>query len=92
MFQFPAFPHLSVWQPSTAGFPHSDTPGSLLTYNSPRLFVVRHVLLRLLVPRHSPYALISLTLLQYYPLFKDLLTSSEKLVRKQVSQNRTDRQ
>ena len=45
-----------------AGFPHSDTPGSLLTYSSPRNFVVRHVLLRLLVPRHPPCALINLTL------------------------------
>ena len=71
MFQFPAFP-LS-WQSSTAGLPHSEIPGSLFTYNSPRLIVVRHVLRRLLVPRHSPYALCSLTLLQYDPLFKDLL-------------------
>ena len=63
MFQFTAFPHIIVWQPSAAGFPHSDTDGSLFTYNSPSLFVVRHVLLRLLVPRHSPYALLSLTLL-----------------------------
>ena len=45
------------------GFPHSDILGSKLTYSSPRRFVVRHVLLRLLVPRHSPCALSNLTIL-----------------------------
>ena len=43
------------------GFPHSEIPGSKLTYSSPRHIVVRHVLLRLLVPRHSPCALSNLT-------------------------------
>ena len=66
---------LYSWQSSTAGLPHSEISGSLLTYSSPKLIVVRHVLHRLLVPRHSPHALVSLTLLQYYPLFKDLLLS-----------------
>ena len=46
------------------GFPHSDISGSLRTYRSPKLFVVRHVLHRLLVPRHSPCALFYLTLLK----------------------------
>ena len=41
-----------------AGFPHSEIPGSKLTYSSPRLIAVRHVLHRLLMPRHSPHALI----------------------------------
>ena len=44
-----------------ARFPHSDIPGSLLAYSSPRLFAVSHVLHRLLSPRHPPYALSSLT-------------------------------
>ena len=44
------------------GFPHSDIHGSSLTYSSPRHFVVCHVLLRLLVPRHPPCALTNLTL------------------------------
>ena len=43
------------------GFPHSDIPGSKLAYSSPRHFVVRHVLHRLLAPRHPPCALNSLT-------------------------------
>jgi hypothetical protein len=45
------------------GFPHSDILGSKLTYSSPRRFVVRHVLRRLLVPRHPPCALSNLTIL-----------------------------
>ena len=44
-----------------AGFSHSDSSGSLLTYSSPKRFAVRRVLLRLLVPRHPLCALISLT-------------------------------
>ena len=44
------------------GFPHSDTPGSKLVCSSPRLFAAYCVLHRLLAPRHSPYALSSLTI------------------------------
>ena len=44
-----------------AGFPHSDIPGSTPAYGSPRRIVVRHVLHRLLAPRHPPCALCSLT-------------------------------
>ena len=43
------------------GFPHSDISGSMLVCSSPELFAACHVLLRLPVPRHPPYALISLT-------------------------------
>ena len=46
-----------------AGFPHSDICGSMFACNSPQLIAAYHVLLRLLVPRHSPYALNNLTLL-----------------------------
>ena len=42
-------------------FPHSEIPGSILMCSSPRLIAAYHVLLRLLMPRHSSYALISLT-------------------------------
>jgi hypothetical protein len=59
----------SLYAPSLArGFPHSDIRGSLPAYGSPRLFVVRHVLLRLLAPRHPPCALRSLSLAQRYAL------------------------
>ena len=44
------------------GFPHSEIPGSMLTYSSPRHIGVRPVLHRLLVPRHSPCALSNLTI------------------------------
>ena len=44
-----------------AGFPHSDIRGSMLICSSPRLFAAYHVLLRLLMPRHSPCALLRLT-------------------------------
>ena len=47
-----------------ARLPHSDTPGSKLAYSSPRIFAVRHVLLRHLVLRHPPCALYSL---HHYP-------------------------
>ena len=40
------------------GFPHSDIPGSMDICSSPGLFAACHVLLRLLVPRHPPCALL----------------------------------
>jgi hypothetical protein len=43
------------------GFPHSEISGSKLTYSSPKHIGVRPVLHRLLVPRHPPCALSSLT-------------------------------
>ena len=46
-------------------FPHSDISGSLDICSSPKLFAAYHVLLRLLVPRYSPYALCSLTYLSW---------------------------
>ena len=44
-----------------SGFPHSEISGSKLTYSSPKHIGVSAVLLRLLVPRHSPCALNNLT-------------------------------
>ena len=44
------------------GFPHSDICGSMDICSSPQLFAAYHVFLRLLVPRHPPCALISLTI------------------------------
>ena len=69
MFQFRRFPtygyliHHTLTVSSTAGFPHSEIRGSLAAFASPWLIVDRYVLRRLLVPRHSPYALSSLTIL-----------------------------
>jgi hypothetical protein len=44
------------------GFPHSEIPGSKPACGSPGLIAASHVLLRLLAPRHPPYALSSLTI------------------------------
>ena len=66
MFQFRAFPpygyliHPTVLRYCLSGFPHSEIPGSQLICSSPRLIAACRVLLRLLMPRHSPCALISL--------------------------------
>jgi hypothetical protein len=43
------------------GLPHSDIHGSKLVCSSPWLFAAYHVLHRLLVPRHPPNTLSSLT-------------------------------
>ena len=45
----------------SAGFPHSDICGSMDICSSPQLFAAYHVFHRLLVPRHPPCALYSLT-------------------------------
>ena len=54
---------IGVWMTGVlpAGFPHSDICGSMDICSSPQLFAAYHVFLRLLVPRHSPCALYSLT-------------------------------
>ena len=46
----------------SAGLLHSEICGSPCICHSPQLIAAYHVLLRLLVPRHSPYALYSLTI------------------------------
>ena len=54
---------IGVWIPGVypGGFPHSDTCGSKDICSSPKLFAAYHVFHRLLVPRHPPYALSSIT-------------------------------
>ena len=62
---------------TSSGFPHSEIPGSTRAYHSPRLIAVSHVLHRLRVPRHPPYALTCLTYIplyvrsQYYAIVKE---------------------
>ena len=69
MFQLAGFALDCLWiQQPVIGLPHSDTFGSMLASNSPKLFVGRHVLLRLCVPRNSPSALSSLTLSVFFRL------------------------
>ena len=67
MFQFRRFPTYAYFvqrrltEYCSAGFPHSVIPGSMPMCGSPRLIAACHDLLRLLMPRHSPCALFSLT-------------------------------
>jgi hypothetical protein len=63
-----------------AGFPHSEISGSKLMCSSPKLFAAYRVLHRLLMPRHSPCALISLTFSFWFSseLLKELCRHSKK--------------
>ena len=60
-------PFLTLWigvritEVCSVRFPHSEISGSMGICPSPKLFAAYHVLHRLLVPRHPPYALISIT-------------------------------
>ena len=45
----------------SSGFPHSEISGSKDICSSPKLFAAYHVFHRLLVPRHPPCALSSIT-------------------------------
>ena len=73
MFQFGRFPSLylciqsRIYGSSPYGFPHSEICGSKLICSSPQLIAACHVLLRLLMPRHSPCALVRLN----FPLSLD---------------------
>ena len=51
----------TVTEVFSAGFPHSEICGSRDICSSPQLIAAYHVFLRLLVPRHPPYALSCLT-------------------------------
>ena len=67
MFQFRAFPPYTYFIQCTVhryclcGFPHSEISGSMLICSSPKLIAACHVFHRLLMPRHSPCTLYSLT-------------------------------
>ena len=67
MVHFPGFArtrlciHRAVVRFYRTGFPHSVIPGSMPTCGSPRLIAACHDLHRLLLPRHPPCALSSLT-------------------------------
>ena len=65
MFQFTWFASysygLAIGYLYRGGFPHWEIYGSLDICSSPQLFAAYRVLLRLLVPRHSPSALFNLT-------------------------------
>ena len=81
MFQFPGFPahdyliHHALRDSSSRGFPHSEICGSMLICSSPQLIAACHVLRRLPMPRHSPYALLRLNYLQQFDLLLLVLAS-----------------
>ena len=52
---------LRILEVCSSGFPHSEISGSKDICSSPKLFAAYHVFHRLLVPRHPPYALSSMT-------------------------------
>ena len=53
--------HHTTTEVCSAGFPHSEISGSMDICSSPKLIAAYHVFHRLLVPRHPPCALSSLT-------------------------------
>ena len=53
--------HVTSLEGFSSRFPHSEISGSMDICSSPKLFAAYHVFHRLLVPRHPPCALISLT-------------------------------
>ena len=66
-FSSPGSLFLTLWigvritEVCSVRFPHSEISGSMGICPSPKLFAAYHVFHRLLVPRHPPYALISIT-------------------------------
>src|SRR5690606_40443196 len=70
MFQFPglALTRLCVQRAVIplhgTGLSHSEIHGSTLACSSPRLIAAYHVLHRLLMPRHPPYAISNLALVE----------------------------
>jgi hypothetical protein len=68
MVHFPGFARARLWIHRAVrgfyprGFPHSEIPGSKPACGSPGLIAACHVLHRLLLPRHPPCALSSLTI------------------------------
>ena len=73
-------PFLNLWiglrmtEVCSAGFPHSDISGSMDICSSPQLIAAYHVFHRLLVPRHPPYALSSMTNLLSFTGMNDRYT------------------
>ena len=66
--------YVMVTEGYSAGFPHSEISGSKDICSSPKLFAAYHVFHRLLVPRHPPYALSSMTNLLSFTGMNDRYT------------------
>ena len=80
MFQFSGSPHIYLFiqymltKYCFAGFPHSEICGSIVICTFPQLIAACHVLLRLLMPRHSPCALLRLTSSQFSALINFMIS------------------
>ena len=61
-------------------FPYSEICGSTLICSLPQLIAACHVLLRLPVPRHSPYALVRLNFPYFPVLFSELLEFHKQIM------------
>ena len=66
---------LMIYGSSPYVFPHSEIHGSKLICSSPWLIAACHVFLRLLMPRHSPYALLCLNFFSLVLVLQELLSS-----------------
>ena len=66
--------HHTTTEVFSVRFPHSDISGSKDICSSPKLFAAYHVFHRLLVPRHPPYALSSMTNLLSFTGMNDRYT------------------
>ena len=81
----PRVPHvnlliqLTFHDSSSWGFPHSEICGSKLICSSPQLIAACHVLHRLLMPRHSLYALVRLNFCRYHFGYPEFSLSLELL-------------
>jgi hypothetical protein len=105
MFQFPGLAPFRVIHLQCIRLSHSEISGLMFVCNYPELIAAYHVLLRLLVPRHPPYALIrfkycisfvlaisgsTLVLFYYYLLFLPILGMEEsKLLSQYVKDLKT---
>ena len=69
------------------GLPHSDIAGSEAASASPTLIAGNHVLHRLLVPRHPPYALINLT-----EIFIDTRSPASRLTKRRCIDTALDKE
>ena len=88
MFQFRRFPsytyliQCTILEYCSSGFPHSEISGSTDICSSPKLIAACHVLRRLLMPRHSPCALYSLTLRDILVLLFGIMQAINRLLSK----------
>ena len=91
-------PMYSAWDDPVLprpGFPIRRSPDQSLLSGSPKLIAASHVLHRLLVPRHPPHALSSLTIfatatlakLQFLPVFSCQRTLTRAVARVVTSQS-----